>query len=112
MTRWAAGLAWTVAAMDLAQVLLLEWRPKHWGSLLGAAMYVLLGLGALRGVPAALLILAAMPLVPLTTLALQAGGVSLAIEPDAGMIGVMVVQLAASLASVSAIRDADQRGTG
>ncbi|MCB9697135.1 MAG: hypothetical protein H6738_10180 [Alphaproteobacteria bacterium] len=111
MRRWAAGLAWTVAAMDLAQVLLLDWRPKHWGALAGAGLYVLLGVGALRGVPAALLILAAMPLVPLTTLALWAGGVALPVEPDAGMIGVLVVQLGTALASFLAIREA-QRGTG
>ena len=111
MRRWAAGLAWTVAVLDLAQVVLLDWGPKHWGALLGAALYVVLGAGAWRGVRAADLVLAVMPLVPLTTLALWAGGVALPLEPDAGMLGVMVVQIGAALASVLAIRE-DQRGTG
>ncbi len=100
----AAWLAVAVAAADLAQVLLLAWRPKHWGAIGGAVLYAALALGIGRGHRAPLVVVAAMPALPLTILALSAAGAPLPVAPDAGMVGVLALQLMASAAAVAAWR--------
>jgi hypothetical protein len=100
----AAVFAGLVAASDLVQVVVVPWKPKHWGAVGGIALYALLAVGAARGWRPALVLAVAMPLVPLTVLALWAAGVGLPVAPDAAMVGILAFQVGAATASAVALR--------
>jgi hypothetical protein len=102
--RWAAGFAWLVVALDLAQVVALSWRPKHWGALAGALLYAILAAAAARGSRPALVVLAAMPAVPIGALIASAAGLPLPMQPDAATVAVLVVQIAAAASAVATLR--------
>lgn len=94
--RWLVGVTVAIATADVAQVLLLDWRPKHVGALGGAALYLLLGWGIGTDRRWAGIVVAAMPLIPLTVLGLSAAGAPLPLAPDAAMIGILGLQLLAA----------------
>lgn len=91
-----------IVACDLAQPMLLAWRPKFWGALGGAAIYALCAAGVARDVPAARLVVVAMPVIPIGVLGLWATGLATSVQPDAPMVGVLALQLcAAALAAAT-----------
>jgi hypothetical protein len=97
--RWVlVGAAATVAALDLLQVVLLDWRPKHWGALAGAGLYAAVAAGAWREARWADVVAVGVPLLPSSILIATALGASLAVTPDAAMVGILVFQLAAAAA--------------
>jgi hypothetical protein len=98
------GATWLVAALDLLQVLILDWRPKHVGALGGAALYLALGLAIRADRRWAAAVVAAMPVVPISVLALSAAGAPLPVAPDAPMIAVLAVQLAAAGLAIGWLR--------
>jgi hypothetical protein len=101
LQRWAAALAGLVAVLDLVQVLVLAWRPKHWGALGGMVLYGTLAVLVARGSRPALIVVAVMPLVPLSVLVGTAMGLPLPVAPDAAMSGILAVQIAAASAATA-----------
>lgn len=97
--RLAIGACALIVALDWMQPLLLDWRPKFVGALLGGLLYLVAALGIARGVRVLALVVAAVPVVPLSTLALWAAGVSLPVQPDGPMLVVLSVQLVAAVAA-------------
>ena len=85
-----------IAVIDASQPLMHVWIPKYYGALAGAVLYLAFAIGIYRRVAMARWAVVAMPVIPLTTLALWAAGVPLPIAPDASMIGVLALQLAAA----------------
>jgi hypothetical protein len=98
------GAALTVTTLDLLQVLLLDWRPKHVGALAGAAVYLLFAWGIHGDRRWAGILVAAMPVIPLSVLALSAAGASLPVAPDAAMITILGVQLLAAVLAIVWLR--------
>jgi hypothetical protein len=95
--RWVVcGAAAAVALLDLAQVALLDWRPKHWGSLGGAALYAVIAAGAARDAAWADLLAVLIPLIPLSVLTATLLGASLPVVPDREMVGILMFQLVAA----------------
>lgn len=90
------GICVLIAGLDLAQPLLLSWVPKHLGAVMGGLLY----LGAAAGIRAswwpASLVVALLPVVPVTVLTLWSAGLPLPVEPDRPMVGIAVLQLIAS----------------
>ncbi len=85
-----------IVLSDLAQPLMLEWRPKFAAAIAGAALYAGCALGVVQGWAPALWVVRLMPIVPLTTLGLWAAGVDVPAQPDAGMLWVLGLQLVAA----------------
>ncbi len=102
--KTAAWLCLLVACADFAQPLLLDWRPKFVGALLGGALYLAASLSMGRGVRLLAYVVAVMPLVPVTVLSLFALGVPLPVAPDVAMVVVLVGQLGAAAACISWLR--------
>lgn len=95
--RWGLVVAAvTIAVADLAQVVLLDWRPKHWGSLGGAALYIGVAVGAVAGLSAADVVALAIPLIPITLLSAWALGLPVPVAPDRAMVLILIVQLSAA----------------
>jgi hypothetical protein len=91
--RLLAGL---VAALDLAQVAVGPWRPRLWGALGGAAVY--LAIAGFADRRAAWWVGACMPIVPIAALA------SGAVSPEAPMLAVFAVQLALAAVATRLLR--------
>ena len=97
--RAAVGACALIAMLDWAQPLWLDWRPKHVGALLGGALYLAAAVAIARGFRPLALVVAFMPVIPITTLGLWASGVGLPVEPDAPMVAILAVQLVAAVAA-------------
>lgn len=105
-------LALAIVIADLAQPLLLPWRPKFVGALGGAAIYTLVALGAWRGWRPTAWLAALMPVVPLTTLGLHLAGVELPAQPDGAMVAILALQLAVALRAGARLRVRPAATTG
>lgn len=99
--RVAVAACALIVVLDWVQPLVFEWRPKHVGAVLGGLLYLAAAVAIARGVRPLALVVAAMPAIPLTTLALIGLGVDLPVEPDGPMIVVLSVQLVAAVAAAS-----------
>lgn len=102
--RWLALAALVVAAADLAQPLLLDWRPKFVGSIGGAMLYSVIAWGVLRDARWALWMAAALPAVPSGVICLHLLGVSLPTPPDFPMVAILVVQVGIAAVAVMRLR--------
>lgn len=104
LRRGLVATALAIATLDLAQVLLLDWRPKHVGALGGAAIYLLVALGVAKGWRAAAFVAAGMPVIPLSVLVAWAAGAAVPVTPDAPMLGILGLQLLASALALALLR--------
>ena len=93
-----------VAGADFAQPLLFDWVPKFYGAIAGGLLYLVAGVTIARGVRALAYVVAVMPVIPLTVLALTVLGVSLPMKPDVAMVVIMGGQIAAAVASAMWLR--------
>lgn len=85
-----------IVVADLAQPATLPWRPKFYAALGGAAIYATCAWGIARHWRPALWVVIAMPVIPVTVLVLHVAGVAVPASPDAAMVAVLVLQLAAA----------------
>ena len=90
------GLCWLIALADALQPVLLDWRPKFVGALLGAIFYAVCAVAIGRGVRGMAWGVLLLPVVPSSLLGLWAAGVQVPVEPDAMMVAVWVLQLVAA----------------
>ena len=104
LRRALVATALGIATLDLAQVLLLDWRPKHVGALGGAAIYLLVAWGVSRDRRAAAIVAAGMPVIPLSVLALWATGAQVPVAPDGPMLRILALQLLAAVLAVAWLR--------
>ena len=100
MQRAAVVLCGIIAVADLVQPLVLPWAPKLVGAILGGLFYASAAVLIHRSVRPMGFAVAALPVIPLTVLALTALGVALPVDPDSAMVGILALQLAAAGASV------------
>lgn len=110
--RVAIACALVVAGADLAQPLLLSWRPKFIAALCGALLYSALAWAVLRYQHrVALWVLMLMPLVPFGTLTAVTLGASFPVDDK--MLAIAAFQLLAGLSAACALRrDAASRASG
>ena len=102
--RWLAAAATVVAIADLAQPLLLPWRPKFVGSIAGSLIYMSVAFGVMHGARWALWLAALVPIVPTTLIGLHLAGVELPTPPDTGMVSILVVQLVIAALAMRLLR--------
>jgi hypothetical protein len=103
--RWVLlAAAASVAALDLLQVIALDWRPKHWGALAGAGLYAAVAVGAWREARWADGVAVVVPVLPLSILFATALGAKLSVVPDVPMVGILIFQLVAAGAGVVRLR--------
>jgi len=88
-----------IVGLDWIQPLVFDWVPKHVGALVGGVLYLIGAVGLARGVRPVAIVIALMPVIPLTTLALSGLGVPLPVSPDAPMLVVLSAQLVAAAAA-------------
>lgn len=101
---WTVVISCLIATLDVIQPLFLEWRPKFVGALGGAVIYSAIALLVWRGRRWPLYIAGLMPIIPSVTLVLYVSGASLPVQPDAWMLGIYGLQLAASASAILALR--------
>ncbi len=88
--------------------MVLDWRPKFVGAVLGALFYASCAVAIARGLRWAAWGVAALPALPVTLLALHAAGVAVPVEPDAPMVAVLGLQLLAAGLAVAWFRGAQR----
>lgn len=98
--RWLAVAACAVIVLlDWSQPLVFEWRTKFVGAIAGGVLYLLAAFAIARQWRPAAVVVALMPVIPLTTLTLWAVGLDLPVRPDAPMVVVLGVQIVAAAAA-------------
>ncbi len=105
MARWTLiTLAATIAIADLAQVPTLEWGLRLAGPIGGAVLYFGVGVATAwrRSIGPWFAVLS--PVLPTTLLLAWAAGLTVPIAPDAPMLGVYTLQLAAAATGIRVLR--------
>ncbi len=95
------GVCLAIAAADWIQPLILDWRPKMVGAILGGAFYAGSALAVHRGVRPVAIAVAALPLLPVGLLGAHWIGWSVPVQPDGAMVGILVGQIVAAILAVA-----------
>lgn len=103
MRRSLLAVLLVIVLADLAQPVMLPWRSKFLGALAGAALYGVCAVGVVLHRRWPLVVITCLPLIPIGVLVLAGLGVA-PVQPDAPMLGVLLLQVLAAGLSLRLLR--------